>query len=50
MTQATGDRRVRWADPHGDAFGSRYESYLTDPGEEPDPARWQTEVAIRLAE
>jgi len=34
----------------GDAFGSRFESYITDPGDEPDPAKWETEVAIRLAD
>jgi hypothetical protein len=34
----------------GDVFGARYESYLTDPAEEPDLARHQTEVAIRLAD
>ncbi|MBA2363386.1 MAG: GyrI-like domain-containing protein [Chloroflexia bacterium] len=39
-----------WATEKGDAFGARFESFLSDPDEEPDPARWQTEVAIRLAE
>lgn len=34
----------------GEAFGARLESYLTDPAVEPDQAKWQTEVAIRLAE
>jgi len=34
----------------GDAFGARYESYLKDPSNEPDPAKWETEVAIRLAD
>lgn len=34
----------------GDAFGGRIESYLTDPAEEPDPSRWETEVAYRLAD
>jgi effector-binding domain-containing protein len=36
--------------PDGDAFGSRYESYITDPGDEPDPMKWVTEVAIRIAD
>jgi effector-binding domain-containing protein len=40
----------RWSVEAGDAFGSRYESYLTDPGEQPDPSRWETEVAIRLTD
>ncbi|GCE21232.1 MerR family transcriptional regulator [Dictyobacter kobayashii] len=39
----------KWETADGDAFGARIESYLTDPAEEPDPARWETEVAIRLA-
>ena len=36
--------------PNGDAFGARYESYLIDPAGEPDPEKWETEVAIRLAD
>jgi len=40
----------RFDDPNGDGFGSRYESYITDPGEEPDPMKWMTEVAIRVAD
>lgn len=40
----------RWDDEHGDAFRSRYESYIRDPGNEPDPAKWETEVAIKLAD
>jgi effector-binding domain-containing protein len=35
---------------HGDGFGARYESYLTNPADEPDIAKWETEVAIRLAD
>jgi len=27
-----------------------YESYLIDPAGEPDPEKWETEVAIRLAD
>jgi effector-binding domain-containing protein len=34
----------------GDAFGGRVESYLTDPRAEPDSSKWETEVAIRLAD
>lgn len=34
----------------GDGFGARYESFLTDPADEPNMARWETEVAIRLAD
>lgn len=38
-----------WTAENGDGFGARLESFLTDPNEEPDPAKWETEVAIRLA-
>ena len=38
-----------WVAENGDGFGARFESFLTDPKEEPDPAKWDTEVAIRLA-
>ncbi len=40
----------RWDDEHGDAFRSRLEIYHTDPAAEPDPQKWQTEVAIKLAD
>jgi effector-binding domain-containing protein len=40
----------RWEAENGDAFGARLESYLTDPADEPDPAKWEIEVAIRLAD
>ena len=39
-----------WDDPAGDAFACRYESFLTDPAEEPDHKKWKTEVAIKLAD
>lgn len=40
----------RWDDPNGDAFASRYEIFLTGPEDDPDPAKWDTEVAIKLAD
>jgi effector-binding domain-containing protein len=40
----------RFDDPTGDGFGARYEKYLTDPAEEPDPNKYQTKVAIRVAD
>ncbi len=40
----------RWDDPQGDAFRSRYESYLTDPKTEPHKTKWEIEVAIKLAD
>ena len=39
----------RWDDPHGDAFGARYETVLTDSKVEPRKTRWEIEVAIKLA-
>lgn len=40
----------RWDDENGDAFASRVEFYLTDPADEPDMSKWETEVAIKLAD
>jgi effector-binding domain-containing protein len=40
----------RWDDPNGDAFRSRIEYFLTDPAEQPDRKKWETEVAIKIAE
>jgi effector-binding domain-containing protein len=37
-------------DDNGDRWGSRLEIYLTDPSQEPDMAKWQTELAFRLAD
>lgn len=31
-----------------EAFACRMEIYLTDPADEPDPNKWQTEVAIKV--
>ena len=47
--QRNGMEWDRWDDPHGDAFRARVEYYLTDPAEEPDEQKWETEVAIKLA-
>ena len=38
----------RWTANQGDAWGGRYETYRTDPRAEPDPSRWETEIAMRL--
>jgi hypothetical protein len=38
----------KWETERGDGFGARLESFLTRPEDEPDPAKWETEVAIRL--
>jgi effector-binding domain-containing protein len=34
----------------GEKWGCRLESYLTDPGDQPDTGKWQTELAFRLAD
>jgi effector-binding domain-containing protein len=47
---ANGIQWDRWHAENGDGFGARIEFYLTDPDDEPDPAKWETEVAIRLAD
>jgi len=36
--------------PDGQRWGARLEVYHTDPREEPDPARYETELAFRLAD
>src|SRR5258708_38515645 len=43
-------RLDKWADPKGDAFGCRYEAYLTDPRVEPRKKQWEIELAMKLAE
>ncbi|MGE5827885.1 MAG: GyrI-like domain-containing protein [Micromonosporaceae bacterium] len=36
-----------WLDDHGyDPAGPHWEVYYTDPGTEPDPARWRTDVVV----
>ncbi len=39
-----------WDDPQGDAFACRVEHFLTGPEDDPDMAKWETEVAIKLAD
>ncbi len=34
----------------GQKWGCRLEFYLTDPAEQPDTSKWQTELAFRLAD
>lgn len=36
-------------DVTGQRWGCRLEEYLTDPAEQPDPARWETRLAFKLA-
>lgn len=47
------ERGLRWDhgdDPNGGAFACRVEWLLDGPDDDPDPANWRTEVAIKLAE
>jgi hypothetical protein len=37
-------------DTQGAAWRGRAEHYLTDPSQEPDPAKWETEVAYLVKE
>lgn len=37
-----------WDEPEGHAFRSRVEFTLTEPDDEPDFSKWDTEVAIKL--
>ncbi len=34
----------------GEKWGCRLESYLTNPADQPDTSKWQTELAFRLAD
>jgi effector-binding domain-containing protein len=36
--------------PTGEGWRARIENYVTDPREEPDSAKWQTELAFKLAD
>lgn len=40
----------RWDDENGDAFRSRYEVLIDGPDDKPDPADWDCEVAIKIAD
>jgi effector-binding domain-containing protein len=41
----------KWAEgSRGEGWRARIENYLTDPRTEPDSAKWQTELAFKLAD
>lgn len=42
------EKGLRWQ-VEGDVWSGRIESSLTDPAREPDPGRWQTDVAYLVA-
>ena len=39
-----------WDTPDGSAWRARVEHYLTDPAKEPDPAKWEVDVAYLTSE
>ena len=46
---ASHDRLSAWIEEHGRQSGdARWEVYWTDPGEEPDSAKWRTEIIQTL--
>jgi effector-binding domain-containing protein len=48
-----GGQGLRWAvrdAPQGERWDARFESYVTDPSSEPDPARLRTDIAYLLAD
>ncbi len=47
--QRNGVKWDRRPDEHGE-FQSRFELYITDPGDEPDPQKWETVIIIKVAE
>ncbi len=47
------DQSLRWdmtVGDDGEHWGARLENYLTDPSEQPDMTKWETELAFRLAD
>jgi hypothetical protein len=46
----TGVALDTWDTPHGSAWRCRAEHYLTDPSQEPDPAKLETDVAFLVSE
>jgi effector-binding domain-containing protein len=49
VQQWAGEREVEF-DTQGAAWRGRVEHYLTDPTQEPDPAKWETDVAYLVKE
>jgi effector-binding domain-containing protein len=47
--QAHGIEFDTWDTAQGSAWRSRAEHYLTDPSQEPDPGKWETDVAFLIA-
>lgn len=50
LLQSADALHVQWdatTTAKGERFTARLETYLTDPSKQSDPARWQTEIAIK---
>jgi hypothetical protein len=45
QAQQQGVRFDTWDTPEGTAWRARVERYLTNPAAEPDPAKWEVDVA-----
>lgn len=45
---AQGETIDMHATDEGDAFASRFETYLTDARREPDPGKWKIDIAMKL--
>ena len=43
------DHRARWDTSRGTAWRSRVEHYLTNPATDPDPAKWEVDIAYLTA-
>jgi effector-binding domain-containing protein len=39
-----------WTTERGEAWRSRVEHYVTDPATEPDPSKWEVELAYLMAD
>jgi len=51
MLQWADSRGLKWDKSEaedGEHWGCRLEIYLTNPSEQPDPSKWQTNLAFRL--
>jgi effector-binding domain-containing protein len=48
--QENGIELDTWDTPQGSSWRGRAEHYLTDPSQEPDPAKWETDVAFLIRE
>ncbi|MBV9006968.1 MAG: hypothetical protein JOZ98_05740 [Solirubrobacterales bacterium] len=45
LQQWAQERGIRWQVTDDSRWGARVERYLTDPSRQPDPSRWETELA-----